>query len=179
MALYNKSRNMNDRYLTAVIRVPIRLTLEGGLTMMNECSKITIEKMDEDELFTKTGDTVFSKVVEYLERELGGEEGSLQDEPLEDKPLEDKPLSDKPLLDKPLEGKPLEDEPLDDKPLSDKPLEDEPLSDKSLEEDAQKARELEPKEIKFTYFKKSKKPMNVTFRERNKSQNFTKKVYSP
>ena len=159
---------MNDRYLTAVIRVPIRLTLEGGLTMMNECSKITIEKMDEDELFTKTGDTVFSKVVEYLERELGGEDKPLSDEPVSDESMSYETVSDEPLLDKPLE-----------KPLSDKSLSDKSLSDKSLEEDVQKAPELEPKEIKFTYFKKSKKPMNVTFRERNKSQNFTKKVYSP
>ena len=174
---------MNDRYLMAVIRVPIRLTLEGGLTMMNECSKITIEKMDEDELFTKTGDTVFSKVVEYLERELGGEDKPLSDEPLLDKPLQDKPLSDEPLSDKSLSDKSLSDKCLSDKCLSDKclsdkSLSDKSLSDKSLEEDVQKARELEPKEIKFAYFKKSKKPMNVTFRERNKSQNFTKKVYS-
>jgi len=38
--------------------------------------------------------------------------------------------------------------------------------------------EIKPKEIKFSYFKKSKKPLNATFRARVKSQNFTKKVYS-
>ena len=56
---------MNDKYLMAVVRIPVRVTSDGNLSLLNEYSKITIEKMDE--ILTRTNDTIYSKVVDYLE----------------------------------------------------------------------------------------------------------------
>ena len=122
---------MNDRYLMAVIRIPIQINTDGELKLMNEYSKINIEKMEGD--LTKTGDTVFGKVVEYLERE--NIDVLVQEEPL--------PV--------------VQEEPLTK-------LKEEPISNSQV--------------YKFSCIKKSKKPINATFRERVRSQNFTKKVYS-
>jgi hypothetical protein len=122
---------MNDRYLMAVIRIPIQINTDGELKLMNEYSKINIEKMEGD--LTKTGDTVFGKVVEYLERE--NIDVLVKEEPL--------PV--------------VQEEPLTK-------LKEEPVSKSQV--------------YKFSCIKKSKKPINATFRERVRSQNFTKKVYS-
>ena len=138
---------MNDRYLMAVIRIPIQINTDGELKLMNEYSKINIEKMEGD--LTKTGDTVFGKVVEYLERE--NIDVLVQEEPLKE-PLEE-PL---PVV---------QEEPL---PV----VQEEPLT-KLKEEPVSKSQVY-----KFSCIKKSKKPINATFRERVRSQNFTKKVYS-
>ena len=56
---------MNDKYLMAFVRIPVRVTSDGNLSLLNEYSKITIEKMDE--ILTRTNDTIYSKVVDYLE----------------------------------------------------------------------------------------------------------------
>ncbi len=120
---------MNDRYLMAVIRIPIQINTDGELKLMNEYSKINIEKMEGD--LTKTGDTVFGKVVEYLERE--NIDVLVQEEPV----VQEEPLTK---------------------------LKEEPVSKSQV--------------YKFSCIKKSKKPINATFRERVRSQNFTKKVYS-
>jgi hypothetical protein len=144
---------MNDRYLMAVIRIPIQINTDGELKLMNEYSKINIEKMEGD--LTKTGDTVFGKVVEYLEREnidvLVEEEPVVQEEPLP--VVQEEPL---PVV---------QEEPLpvvQEEPLT--KLKEEPISKSQV--------------YKFPCIKKSKKPINATFRERVRSQNFTKKVYS-
>jgi len=131
----------------AVIRIPIQINTDGELKLMNEYSKINIEKMEGD--LTKTGDTVFGKVVEYLERE--NIDVLVQEEPLKE-PLEE-PL---PVV---------QEEPL---PV----VQEEPLT-KLKEEPVSKSQVY-----KFSCIKKSKKPINATFRERVRSQNFTKKVYS-
>ena len=131
---------MNDRYLMAVIRIPIQINTDGELKLMNEYSKINIEKMEGD--LTKTGDTVFGKVVEYLERE--NIDVLVQEEPL---PV----VTEEPIVQEPLE-----------EPLT--KLKEEPISKSQV--------------YKFPCIKKSKKPINATFRERVRSQNFTKKVYS-
>ena len=146
---------MNDRYLTAVIRIPIRLSLEGGLTLMNEYSKITIENIEED--LTKTGDTVYGKVVEYLESEshedTQKEEEVLQKEEEVQQKEEEVQQKEEEVLQKEEEVQQKEEEVL------------------QKEEEVQQL-------YKFPYLKKSKKPLNATFRARVKTQNFTKKVYS-
>ena len=127
---------MNDKYLIAVVRIPVRVTSDGNLTLMNEYSKITIEKMDE--ILTRTNDTIYGKVVDYMDKfdAIQEEEEVLNEEKEEEDVKEE-------------------------------------------EEDVKEEEEEEIKPIlhNFSNIKKSKKPMNATFRARLKSQNFTKKVY--
>ena len=117
---------MNEKYLMATIRIPVKISLDGELTLLNEYSKIEIEKMNEETemLLTKTTDTIYSKVIEYLGMYIQVKNTSIILEE-EDKEEEDK-----------------------------------------------------EEMYEFPYMKKSKKPLNRTFRARFKSQNFTKKVYS-
>ena len=124
---------MNDKYLIAVVRIPVRVTSDGNLTLMNEYSKITIEKMDE--ILTRTNDTIYGKVVDYMDKFDAIEEEEVLNEEKE---------------------------------------KEEVLNEEKEEEEE----EIKPILHNFSNIKKSKKPMNATFRARLKSQNFTKKVYS-
>lgn len=122
---------MNDKYLIAVVRIPVRVTSDGNLTLMNEYSKITIEKMDE--ILTRTNDTIYGKVVDYMDKF-----DAIQEE---------------------------------EEVLNEEKEEEEDVKEEEEEE------EIKPILHNFSNIKKSKKPMNATFRARLKSQNFTKKVY--
>jgi hypothetical protein len=137
---------MNEKYLMATIRIPVKISLDGELTLLNEYSKIEIEKMNEETemLLTKTTDTIYSKVIEYLGMYIQVKNTSII----------------------------LEEE--------DKEEEDKEEEDKEEEDKEEEDKEEEDKEemYEFPYMKKSKKPLNRTFRARFKSQNFTKKVYS-
>jgi hypothetical protein len=132
---------MNEKYLMATIRIPVKISLDGELTLLNEYSKIEIEKMNEETemLLTKTTDTIYSKVIEYLGMYIQVKNTSIILEE-EDKEEEDKEEEDK--------------------------------------EEEDKEEEDKEEMYEFPYMKKSKKPLNRTFRARFKSQNFTKKVYS-
>ena len=109
----------------AVVRIPVRVTSDGDLILLNDYSKINIEKMDE--ILRKTGDTIYSKVIDYLDKAIKEEEEEVI------------------------------------------------KKEETKEEEEEKT---EPILYEFPYIKKSKKPLNATFRARLKSQNFTKKVYS-
>ena len=145
---------MNDKYLIAVVRIPVRVTSDGNLTLLNEYSKITIEKMDE--ILTRTNDTIYSKVVDYMEKFDAIEEEVLNEEKEKEEEKE--------------EEKEKEKEKEEEK---EKEKEKEEVLNEEIEEE-----ETKPILHNFSNIKKSKKPMNATFRARLKSQNFTKKVYS-
>ena len=122
----------------AVVRIPVRVTSDGDLILLNDYSKINIEKMDE--ILRKTGDTIYSKVIDYLDKAIKEEE---------------------------------EEEVI--KKEETKEEEEVIKKEETKEEEEEKT---EPILYEFPYIKKSKKPLNATFRARLKSQNFTKKVYS-
>jgi chemotaxis protein histidine kinase CheA len=141
---------MNDKYLMAVVRIPVRVTSDGNLSLLNEYSKITIEKMDE--ILTRTNDTIYSKVVDYLENfDVIEEKAKVKEEEEEVKEEEEEVKE--------------EDE------------EEEKEKEEEEEEEEKEKEEAKPILHEFAYIKKSKKPRNTTFRARFKSQNFTKKVY--
>ena len=162
---------MNEKYLMATIRIPVKISLDGELTLLNEYSKIEIEKMNEETemLLTKTTDTIYSKVIEYLGMYIQVKNTSIILEE-EDKEEEDKEEEDKEE----------EDKEEDDKEEEEKEEEEKEEEEKEEEEKEEEDKEEEEKEemYEFPYMKKSKKPLNGTFRARFKSQNFTKKVYS-
>ena len=147
---------MNEKYLMATIRIPVKISLDGELTLLNEYSKIEIEKMNEETemLLTKTTDTIYSKVIEYLGMYIQVKNTSI-------------------ILEE-------EDKEEEDKEEDDKEEEEKEEEEKEEEEKEEEDKEEEEKEemYEFPYMKKSKKPLNGTFRARFKSQNFTKKVYS-
>jgi hypothetical protein len=142
---------MNDKYLMAVVRIPVRVTSDGNLKLLNEYSKITIEKVDE--ILTRTNDTIFSKVVDYMDKFDAIEEEVLNEEKEEEK------------------------EEVKEKAVKEKEEEEEEEEEEEVL-NKEKEEEIKPRLHEFQNIKKSKKPMNATFRARFKSQNFTKKVYS-
>ena len=137
---------MHARFLMATLRIPVRVGVDGDLILLNEYSKIEIGEMD-GPITTKTNETIYSKVIDYLARPREDEESIKEDEE-EEESREEEPREEE-------EAEPREEE-------------EEPIKEEE---------EREPPKYKFPYMKKSKKPMNITFRARNKSQNFTKRVY--
>ena len=149
---------MNDKYLMAVVRIPVRVTSDGNLSLLNEYSKITIEKMDE--ILTRTNDTIYSKVVDYLENfDVIEEKAKVKEEEEEEVKEEEEEVKEE------------EEEEV-------KEEEEEVKEEEEKEEEVKEKEEAKPILHEFPYIKKSKKPRNTTFRARLKSQNFTKKVYS-
>jgi len=134
----------------AVVRIPVRVTSDGDLILLNDYSKINIEKMDE--ILRKTGDTIYSKVIDYLDKAIKEEE--------EEEVIKKEETKEEEEVIKKEETK--EEEEVIKK-------------EETKEEEEEKT---EPILYEFPYIKKSKKPLNATFRARLKSQNFTKKVYS-
>ena len=141
---------MNARYLTATLRIPVRISLEGDVTLLNEYAQISVGEMDGWKP-TKTNETIYSKVIQYLSAEEDDELGKVcekMEEELGKKEKEEK----------------------------EETKEEEEIKEEETKEEEKKE---EPQIVmhEFSYFKKSKKPLNATFRARIKSQNFTKKVY--
>ena len=167
---------MNEKYLMATIRIPVRISLDGELTLLNEYSKIEIEKMNEETemLLTKTTDTIYSKVIEYLGMYIQLKNTSII--------LEEKEKEEEEKEEEEKEEEEKEEEDKEDKEKEEEEKEKEDKEDKEKEEEEKEEEDKEDKEkeemYEFPYMKKSKKPLNGTFRERFKSQNFTKKVYS-
>jgi hypothetical protein len=141
---------MNDKYLMAVVRIPVRVTSDGDLILLNDYSKINIEKMDE--ILRKTGDTIYSKVIDYLDKAIKEEE--------EEEVIKKEETTE-------------EEEVIKKEETTE---EEEVIKKEETKEEEEE--KTEPILYEFPYIKKSKKPLNATFRARLKSQNFTKKVYS-
>ncbi len=56
-----------ERYLVATIQVPVKVSADGELTILNEYSKIEVDEADEDvSKLEKTGETIYDKVIEYV-----------------------------------------------------------------------------------------------------------------
>ncbi len=145
----------------AVVRIPVRVTSDGDLILLNDYSKINIEKMDE--ILRKTGDTIYSKVIDYLDKAIKEEE--------EEEVIKKEETTEEEEVIKKEET--TEEEEVIKK---EETTEEEEVIKK--EETTEEEEKTEPILYEFPYIKKSKKPLNATFRARLKSQNFTKKVYS-
>lgn len=57
-----------ERYLVATIQVPVKVSTDGELTIMNEYSKIEVDEVEDVSALTqeKTGETIYDKVIEYV-----------------------------------------------------------------------------------------------------------------
>jgi hypothetical protein len=201
---------MNARYLTATLRIPVRISLEGDLTLLNEYAQISVGEMDGWRP-TKTNETIYSKVIQYLSAEEDDELGKVcekMEEELDKKEKEEKEETKEEIEEEEEEIKEEEtkekEEDKEEETKEEEIEEEEDKEEETKEEEEDKEEEIKEKEetkeeeeeIKeeetkeeekkeepqivmheFSYFKKSKKPLNATFRARIKSQNFTKKVY--
>jgi hypothetical protein len=203
---------MNDKYLMAVVRIPVRVTSDGDLKLLNEYSKITIEKMNE--ILTRTNDTIYSKVVDYLNNVMQESKYDLSKYDLSNDDLSNDDLSNDDLSNDDLSNDDLSNDDLSNDDLSNDDLSNDDLSNDDLSNDDLSNDDLSNDDLskveegpteeeiptvkeesaaeevstkveerskpifyEFPYLKKSKKPINATFRARLKSQNFTKKVY--
>ncbi len=152
---------MHARFLMATLRIPVRVGVDGDLILLNEYSKIEIGEMDRP-MTTKTNETIYSKVIDYLSRE---------DEDLKEE-------QEEPIQKEEEQKEPIQTEEDQKDPLQEEEEEKEPIQKEEEQKDNEKEEEeREPPKYKFPYMKKSKKPINITFRAKNKSQNFTKKMY--
>jgi hypothetical protein len=117
-----------QNYLTATIKVPVRMNAEGELIVLDNYAEIRIEPLTSEP--RETFDSIYEKMIEYMEQNLGLTEG----------------------------------EPDND----DEAANDDEALDESLVEHIMHT---------FPYFKRSKKPLNATFRNKGTKHNFTKKRY--
>ena len=115
-------------YLTATIKVPVRINAEGELIVLDNYAEISIEPLANEP--NETFDSIYEKMIEYVQQNPGYLSCAV-------------------------------DEGLNQKPDSE-------TLDESICEHIMHT---------FPYFKKSKKPLNTTFRNKGAKHNFTKKNY--
>jgi hypothetical protein len=156
-------------YLIATIRIPVKVKLDGKLSVLNDYVKIEIEKMNS--FPKKSNDSIYNKIVEYVDKNpeyleiianTHNDEGKTKDKGTKEG-TKDKGTK---------EVSKGEDE--GTKEVSKE--EDEGTKEVSKEEDEETQEEASILH-NFPYFNKSKQPLNITFRAKVKAQNFTKKIY--
>ncbi len=146
--------------LMATIRIPIRVEPDGSFDMLDGYGEITIEKI-EGEIPVETNVSLFSKLAEYMQShpeyisEIIKEEEDEEDEDDED------------------------DEDEDDEDDEEDEEEDDEEDDEDDEDDEEDVSKINPEtELHdFPYLKKSKKPLNTSFRSKPRSLNHSKKNY--
>ncbi len=109
------------KYLTATIKVPVRINAEGELIVLDNYAEISIEPLTTEP--RETFDSIYEKMIEYVQHNPGYLT-SIVDEGLNENHVDNNPVLHR-----------------------------------------------------FPYFKKSKKPLNATFRNKGTKHNFTKKNY--
>jgi hypothetical protein len=127
-----------QNYLTATIRVPVKISQEGELIMLDNHAEISVEPLVHEP--RETFDSIYEKLIEYVRQN---------------------PSYLTRILDEGL-GEGL-GEGLDERPIDD-------LGEGLGEEVVSSLH-------RFSYFKKSKKPLNTSFRNKGGKHNFTKKNY--
>jgi hypothetical protein len=116
-----------QNYLTATIRVPVKISQEGELIMLDNHAEISVEPLVHEP--RETFDSIYEKLIEYV-RENPSYLTRILNEGL----------------------------------------------DEGLDEGLNK-KEVVSSLHRFSYFKKSKKPLNTSFRNKGGKHNFTKKNY--
>ncbi len=115
-------------YLTATIKVPVRINSEGELIVLDNYAEISIEPLTNEP--RETFDSIYEKMIEYVQQNPGYLTCIVD------------------------EGKSLNDQSLCENPVDNNPV-----------------------LHRFPNFKRSKKPLNTTFRNKGTKHNFTKKNY--
>jgi hypothetical protein len=163
-------------YLIATIRIPVKVKLDGKLSVLNDYVKIEIEKMNS--FPKKSNDSIYNKIVEYVDKNpeyleiianTHNDEGGTKEDDKETK-----------------EGSKEEDEGTkeEDKGSNEGTKEEDKETNEGTKEEDKGTKEEDKGTNEeasilhnFPYFNKSKQPLNITFRAKVKAQNFTKKIY--
>jgi hypothetical protein len=117
-------------FLTATIKVPVKINANGELVMLDNYAEISVEPLTNEPI--ETFDSIYERIIEYVHRNPGYLTSIIQEN----------------------EGNENEGTDEEDKIIV---LKESPLHTFS--------------------FKKSKKPLNTTFRNKGTKHNFTKKNY--
>ena len=129
-----------QNYLTATIRVPVKISQEGELIMLDNHAEISVEPLVHEP--RETFDSIYEKLIEYVHRNPGYLTSIIQEN----------------------EGTDEEDKNMDEN------------IDKSIDENMNEEN-LKESPLHTFSFKRSKKPLNASFRNKGSKHNFTKKNY--
>ena len=156
-------------YLTATIKVPVKITQDGEFIMLDNYADISLAPMTVEP--RETFHTLHEKLVEYihehpeyltqvLRETYGFSEASVPYDPIPYKQTSKQKSEDQTC----------------------EQASEEQASDEASEEQASEQTETtitnDTVLHAFPYFKKSKKPINMSFRNRGARHNFTKKTYN-
>ena len=120
-------------FLTATIKVPVKINANGELVMLDDYAEISVEPLTNEP--RETFDSIYEKLIEYVQRNPGYLTSIIAEK----------------------EGPGKENEEENEIIVQEENLKESPLHTFS--------------------FKKSKKPLNTSFRNRGTKHNFTKKNY--
>ncbi len=118
-------------FLTATIKVPVKINAEGELVMLDNYAEITVEPLTNEP--RETFDSIYEKLIEYVQRNPGYLTSILQ--------------------------------------------ENEGNENEGTEGPGEESIVLKESPLHTFSFKRSKKPLNTSFRNRGTKHNFTKKNY--
>lgn len=125
---------MNTKnFLIATIKVPVKVSPDGEIIMLDEYAEISVEPLTTEP--RQTFDSISEKIIEYVHKNPEYLTSIVQETD---------------------------------------------TFDKTFDQDDTNGQAIEGEESilhRFAYFKKSKKPLNISFRNKGKKHNFTKKNY--
>ena len=165
MSIYISKMDSNEfqikKYLIVNVKLPVRVNIDGTFSILENHSEIAVEPMTT--LPEKTEHSIYGKLIEYI-RENPSYLSSIV---LDNEDLENEDL----------ENENLENENLENENLENEDLENENLENENLENEDHT--EITSSSVLhfFPYFKKSKKPLNTSFRNKGGKRNFTQKKY--
>ena len=155
MSIYISKMDSNEfqikKYLIVNVKLPVRVNIDGTFSILENHSEIAVEPMTT--LPEKTEHSIYGKLIEYI-RENPSYLSSIV-----------------------LDNEDLENEDLENENLENENLENEDLENEDLENEDHT--EITSSSVLhfFPYFKKSKKPLNTSFRNKGGKRNFTQKKY--
>ena len=127
-----------NNFLTATIKVPVKINAEGELVMLDNYAETTVEPLTSEP--RETFDSIYEKLIEYVHRNPGYLTSIIQEN----------------------EGPGEENEGPGEGPG---------------EEEDESIVQLKESPLYTFSFKRSKKPLNISFRNKGSKHNFTKKNY--
>ena len=160
-------------FLTATIKVPVKIDENGEFIMLENYAEINIEKMTTEPKLTFQ--SLYEKMIEYIHENpdylanivssqkvmVSSNEDSLEEKSIDNEiPDNEIPDNERPDNERPYDGEHYDDG------------EEEPLHNESSTNESSTTTLLH----KFRYFNKSKTPLNSSFRNKKLKRNFTKKV---
>jgi hypothetical protein len=155
VSIYISKMDSNEfqikKYLIVNVKLPVRVNIDGTFSILENHSEIAVEPMTT--LPEKTEHSIYGKLIEYI-RENPSYLSSIV-----------------------LDNEDLENENLENEDLDNEDLENEDLDNEDLENEDHT--EITSSSVLhfFPYFKKSKKPLNTSFRNKGGKRNFTQKKY--